>query len=41
LPGDAVTIPPPIPLFAGRPTRYSQSPEVSYKPAVAMTVRVA
>jgi hypothetical protein len=29
--------PPPIPLFPGTPTSNSQSPEVSYIPAVAMT----
>src|SRR5262249_46660857 len=37
LPGETVTTPPPIPLLPGRPTSYSQSPEVSYRPAVAIT----
>src|SRR5262245_64154348 len=37
LPGDTVTIPPPIPLLPGRPMSKSQSPEVSYRPAVAIT----
>ena len=35
-----MTIPPPMPLFPGRPTSYSQSPEVSYSPAVAITASV-
>jgi aminobenzoyl-glutamate transport protein len=39
-PGETVTIPPPIPLFAGRPTSYSQSPEPSYNPAVSITASV-
>ena len=38
--GGIVTIPPPMPLFAGRPTSYSQSPELSYSPAVSMTASV-
>src|SRR5919108_2259589 len=29
LPGDTVTIPPPMPLLPGSPMSYSQSPEVS------------
>jgi hypothetical protein len=37
LPGETAMIPPPIPLFPGTPTSNSQSPEVSYIPAVAMT----
>src|SRR5437879_4237480 len=37
LPGDTATVPPAIPLFPGTPTSKSQSPEVSYIPAVAMT----
>jgi hypothetical protein len=39
LPGETVTIPPPIPLFPGSPMSYSQSP-VSYRPAVVITARV-
>src|SRR6185503_13310419 len=37
LPGETTTIPPPIPLLPGTPTSYSQSPEVSYSPAVVIT----
>ena len=37
LPGETVTMPPPIPLLPGSPMSYSQSPEVSYSPAVAIT----
>jgi tripeptide aminopeptidase len=37
LPGETVTIPPPIPLLPGKPMSNSQSPEVSYKPAVVIT----
>ena len=40
LPGETVTIPPPMPLLAGRPTSYSQSPDVSYSPAVSITASV-
>ena len=36
LPGDTVTIPPPMPLLPGNPMVYSHSPEVSYRPAVVM-----
>ena len=32
LPGETVTMPPPIPLLPGSPMSYSQSPEVSYRP---------
>src|SRR5918993_1992290 len=37
LPGETVTMPPLTPLLPGIPTWYSQSPDNSYKPAVAMT----
>src|SRR6185436_7691208 len=37
LPGATVTMPPLTPLLPGRPTSYSQSPERSYRPAVAIT----
>ena len=40
LPGETVTIPPPIPLLAGSPTSYSHSPELSYSPAVTITASV-
>ena len=40
LPGETVTIPPPMPLLAGSPTSYSQSPDVSYSPAVSITASV-
>jgi hypothetical protein len=40
LPGETVTMPPPIPLLPGSPMSYSQSPEVSYSPAVAITASV-
>ena len=36
MPGATATMPPPIPLLPGTPTSYSQSPDVSYIPAVAM-----
>ena len=36
-----MTMPPPIPLLPGNPTSYSQSPDVSYSPAVAITASVA
>src|SRR5262249_41311616 len=39
LPGETVTMPPPMPLLPGRPMSYSQSPEVSYSPAVVITAR--
>ena len=32
-------MPPPTPLFAGNPVRYSHSPEKSYMPQVAITER--
>src|SRR6476661_3217902 len=41
LPGDTVTMPPPMPLLPGRPTSYSQSPDVSYIPATSIVVSVA
>lgn len=37
MPGATATMPPPMPLLPGTPTSYSQSPEVRYIPAVAMT----
>ena len=40
LPGETVTIPPPMPLLAGSPTSYSHSPDVSYSPAVSITASV-
>jgi hypothetical protein len=39
-PGETATIPPPMPLLPGRPMSYSQSPEVSYMPAVVITASV-
>jgi hypothetical protein len=39
-PGAAVTIPPPIPLLPGSPTRASQSPDRSYIPAIVITAKV-
>lgn len=36
-----MSIPPAIPLLPGRPVSYSQSPVVSYRPAVAITDRTA
>ena len=36
-PGETVTMPPPMPLLPGRPMSQSQSPEVSYSPAVVIT----
>src|SRR5262249_35783789 len=40
LPGETVTMPPPIPLLPGSPMSYSHSPEVSYSPAVTITASV-
>ena len=37
LPGDSVTMPPPTPLFPGRPMSYSHSPDRSYSPHVIIT----
>src|SRR4029453_16028544 len=39
LPGDTVTMPPLTPLLPGIPISYSQSPDNSYRPAVAITAR--
>src|SRR5687767_9251819 len=36
-PGDTAMMPPPTPLLAGSPVRYSHLPESSYRPAVAIT----
>ena len=38
--GRIATMPPPTPLFAGRPTCTSQSPEASYMPQLVMTAVV-
>ena len=37
LPGETVTMPPLTPLLPGIPISYSQSPDSSYRPAVAIT----
>jgi len=37
-PGSTARIPPPTPLFAGRPTEVTQSPAPSYIPHVVMTL---
>src|ERR1051325_8449259 len=37
LPGTTATMPPPTPLFAGRPTCQAQPPEPSYRPAIIIT----
>src|SRR5215831_13041259 len=39
-PGNTASNPPPTPLFAGSPVSNNQMPELSYKPAVAMTGKV-
>ena len=41
LPGETVRMPPPMPLLAGMPTSSSQSPDVSYIPAMVITASVA
>ena len=38
--GCIATMPPPTPLFAGRPTCTSQSPDASYMPQLVMTAVV-
>jgi hypothetical protein len=40
LPGTIANIPPPTPLLAGVPVRYSQSPALSYYPAVAIIAKI-
>ncbi len=37
-PGSTARIPPPTPLFAGKPTVVTQSPAASYIPQVVMTL---
>src|ERR1044072_9532491 len=39
-PGTTATIPPPTPLFAGRPTCQAQPPEPSYSPALIIAERM-
>src|SRR6188474_677838 len=41
LPGETAMMPPPTPLFAGRPVWYSHLPESSYRPAVDITASTA
>src|SRR5580704_7628604 len=40
LPGAIATIPPPTPLFAGKPTFHAQVPDPSYSPASIIVLRM-